>query len=196
MISSRPEIQLSGANYIAASRSQDVRCLSGFFRLGSLPILLLLTLTVLFSNVPAEGAPVNLSVPLSAGPIQLKGATYDTGLTAPMERPDLAIPGDSGRFLASLVRFSTIETRVDNTSVETAAAVTGTTSGKPTQSYLDSGATDIAVLSSNNEHTTHHLQISGTIADGAASQVSFRAENGSTRDDFLGHTREFLQTRK
>lgn len=104
---------------------------------------------------------------------------------------------DTGRALAFNNDFRVTDTRRDITSVNV-VPVTMSDAGVPNgrDDYWETAETNTAVLSRDSGKTNMHLRSAGQVTDISPSYTGEGTGSSLFADDFLGHTREYLQTRK
>ncbi len=135
--------------------------------------------------IPSSPASWNVSLP--AGHTSQQVSSIDSGAFLFV---------DTGRASMFNRDFRATDTRRDITSVDV-VPVTMSDAGVPSgrEHYWETAETNTAVLSRDSGNTHLHLESAGKVADVSTSRTGERAGAPLVADDFLGHTREYLQTR-
>ncbi len=188
----------AGIAIVSARRARTItflHCSLRFLYVATVVVLLSTSLflpaTVLAENsdgIFVSSTPASWSVSLPARHPRQQPSSNDSG-------PFLLV--DTGRSLVFNNDFRVTDSRRDITSV-TVVPVMMSDAGVPsgTEDYWDKAETETAVLSRDSGETHLDLRSSGNVADVSSSRKGEYTGVSLLADDFLGHTREFLQTRK
>ncbi len=104
---------------------------------------------------------------------------------------------DTGRLVTILGCFRTADARRDITSVKVAvASLPSGSSEKGSDNYINLAEANTAVLSTESAKAPLDQGASGEIVADLAADAGSTAGAFVSRDDFTGHTREYLQTKK
>ncbi len=120
-----------------------------------------------------------------------------TKTTATIVRPEDCVWGDSGRYLMAIENLRTADARSDITSVKAGSTMVSDGSGeKGADNYLDKTGAGTAVLSTDAGKAMVGRQASNVPTDGLVPERDGGFGMTLHADDFVAHTREYLQTKK
>ncbi len=180
---------------------KDPRTHGHFFGIRSpiIPLILLLGLSIPQVSARAESAN-HVPAGLAPSPVmidhQLSGGETSLECTETRVSREF-VTEDTGRFLRSVEFFPVIDARRDNTSVRTTAvSLAGQENPTNNANYFDRAGSSEAMVSTDNGNSGGTQGHPEGIADAAVPNHDVQQEISQSRDDFVGHIREYLQTKK
>ncbi len=175
MIGRRPASDLSPRMRVWAAIAVPILLAAGFF-----------TASSLFAT---EARPAVRSRIIRADDLKLPGEL--SRMNVVIGRPDQY----KGRLSGAVGHIRPTDTRPDMTSVQVASLADGGNE-KESNDYIDASKTDTAVLPTDPGKAAPGQENTGAIIGGTTSKSRNVSHETVCSDNFIGHTREYLQTKK